>query len=98
MAQRKDARELNFIQGLKDGLMKTYSEYINDGVDNRVGLVYEAYSDTKDGQECVCTVYVYHGSTDDIKYTREIASEWKGEWDAEIEASTQWANINGREV
>jgi len=89
-------RDLNFVGGLKDTPMKTYSTYINDISDKRIGVIYEAYADTTDTQSCMATVYVYHGSTSDVHYTIEKQAAWNGAWDTQAasDASTYFA-VNG---
>ncbi|MCT4641596.1 MAG: hypothetical protein N4A33_04810 [Bacteriovoracaceae bacterium] len=74
------------ISGFRDTPMKVYTAYINPGVDDRVAVIYEAYNETEHNQDCRATVYVYHGTSDNIKYTFEKPAKWDEQWDIDAQA------------
>ena len=89
-------RDVNFVGGLKDTTMKTYSTFIDDSTDKRIAVIYEAYSDTKDTQKCLATVYVYHGASSDVRYTIEKNATGNGQWDVDSQAdAAAYFTVNG---
>lgn len=58
--------------------VKTYSAF--DGSD-RLEFHYVAHVDTKDGEQCMVTQYVYDGTTTRVQKTKESKVAWDGSWD-----------------
>lgn len=94
----QDIRSVNHIAGLRDDRMKSYRVRIDPGTDNRVAIIYEAYHETKDGQECLATLYIYDDLTDEPAFTLEKRAKWDGDWDTEMETTATAAGywlVNG---
>jgi len=95
---RYDTRSNLQISGFKNTPMKVYAEPIDAGNDERIGVIYEAYNDTKNGQDCRATVYIYNGSSDNVLYTFEKPAKWNGQWDTDnqqIAIDNGYWKVNG---
>ena len=96
---KQNKRDVNFVAGLKDARMKTHSltnaEIGGAGDDTRIAVVFEAYVDTEQDQDCLATIYLYKGATNDVEDTFEMSARWQSAWDDVVKASLAWAHVEG---
>lgn len=86
MSTAKDRdRNAYLVQGLKDERMKTFAEAIAVD-DNRIKFLYEAPADTKGGQQCLKTEFVYIGTSSAVLYSRETPGVWLASFDTDAAA------------
>lgn len=78
---RDKERNAYLVEGLKTERMKTYSVPINPTTDGRIKAIYEAPSDTQDGQPCMKTLFVYIGSSANPLFSKEVPSTWQAAFD-----------------
>lgn len=95
---KDNQRDVNFISGFKDSLVKSYAQSMSDPNDDRIEVLYEAYIDQTDGQECQATAFIYDGNSSNILYTIELKAKWKEEWDTAINASGVLSRVNGASI
>ncbi len=74
------------VDALQKESMKVHVEFIDDESDLRPKYIYEAPADTKHGNECLVTVFVYLGDSSSAMYSVERKSTWNGAWDTEAQA------------
>lgn len=83
MTIRDSARDLLFVNALKNERMKTYVKKDGSG---RVVVLYEAVIGAQDGDRCTATVYVYSGASSQPISSKEKDALWDGNWDTDLDA------------
>lgn len=99
MATGRDKdRNAYLVDGLKTERMKTYSVPINVLSDSRIKVIYEAPSDTQDGQECMKTIYTYIGTSSNVLTSKEVPSTWQAAFDTEAQAKATTDGYTAQEI
>lgn len=78
MGVGKELTTRDVLKSLKHEALKEFREY---DAQFRPSAIYQAFTDAKEGDDCLKTEYIYDGLSQRIIKKKESVTDWQSAWD-----------------